>query len=717
MNSHAQKSDLAIGHSPTMQPLFDLTRHSVVVIKDREFVVERRLPGNRWQFLDARNGEPRFHTDAELAVLMGRGEFFMSGEQGVRIYAPPPPSPLAIGPESHERNLRKHAYVSAALENDHAFRRSRGFLVPIITKCAAERGEAPPSFTSVLAWIDEYRRFGDVYGTAAYCDRHDRKGARGSRLEDYQERAIEAGLNRFAELGRASLAYPTVCAEVRKIDDERGRLMDRGLLPPASLDHRGRLKPPSLRTFERRCAAMDRFERDWVLKGPAYAKQKNRTYQTVAKPERPYQEVEVDHTTLDILLIDDSGLLLGRPDLIVFRDRATAMILGYGLGYDQPSYASFLEGLCHAYYPKDAEGQSSNRQAWPCFGRVENLIVDNALHFLGDNIKSAARELGFHILPCRRREPWLKGGLERFFGSMNTGLVHQLPGTTRQNVLARKDHEYLGEACLTLAEFRGLFEFWVRDIYHMEIQNGLGPIPGVGARPLTVWRDKVKSYSSPMLPSRDIFISLAGDIDERTIQKDGIAWDYIKYESPELWGVLADPRHKRRSDGSASRYKVVRDPFDLSEISLIDHDGGVRRIPASLAYRDYATGLSLHQHQVVVNNAREARKGDVDLDALMEAKAYLAEVAAKLRAHPGRRKVQRALARYLSTERSRREMSTIRAASPGIAANDFLDLRQPNRPAKRPRQVEAKPTDDFHTDDIEDLEAIRQRKGWRSYNG
>ncbi len=59
----------------------------------------------------------------------------------------------------------------------------------------------------------------------------------------------------------------------------------------------------------------------------------------MALPDRPYESVEVDHCKLDIRVIDDAGLVYGRPDLIIFRDRATAMILGYGLGFEEPSYA------------------------------------------------------------------------------------------------------------------------------------------------------------------------------------------------------------------------------------------------------------------------------------------------------------------------------------------------------------------------------------------
>ena len=59
--------------------------------------------------------------------------------------------------------------------------------------------------------------------------------------------------------------------------------------------------------------------------------------------------------SFDVLIIDDEqGLVLGRPDLIIFRDRSTAAIGGYGLGFEEPSYAAFVQGLRHTIYPKEA---------------------------------------------------------------------------------------------------------------------------------------------------------------------------------------------------------------------------------------------------------------------------------------------------------------------------------------------------------------------------
>ena len=53
--------------------------------------------------------------------------------------------------------------------------------------------------------------------------------------------------------------------------------------------------------------------RDGMRKGMAFAKRTHRTYSTTARPELPYQEIEVDHCTLDIQLIDEGGSSLWTP--------------------------------------------------------------------------------------------------------------------------------------------------------------------------------------------------------------------------------------------------------------------------------------------------------------------------------------------------------------------------------------------------------------------
>lgn len=83
-----------------------------------------------------------------------------------------------------------------------------------------------------------------------------------------------------------------------------GMMVDRAIERGAD----GSLRPPCLRTFERRVADMDPIERDLARKGPAYVNQKYSTWQTLPLPDRPYETVEVDHCTLDIRVLSESML-------------------------------------------------------------------------------------------------------------------------------------------------------------------------------------------------------------------------------------------------------------------------------------------------------------------------------------------------------------------------------------------------------------------------
>ena len=435
------------------------------------------------------------------------------------------------------------------------------------------------------------------------------------------------------------------------------------------------------------------------------------------------------------MLVNESGVPLGRADVIVFRDRATGMILGRSVGFEQPSYAAFVEGLRHAMYPKDLSHNPAIKNGWPCFGRIENLYVDNAFHFIGNNITQAATELNFHVHPLQPASPWLKGAVERFFGSLNTGLVHLMPGTTLSNVVERKDHEHLGEASLTLAQFEAMLDYWICEIYHASPLKALGPIRGLGDRPLSMWEDKVKVYRTPQLPHPDVFISLAGDRDTRTIQRNGITWEYIIYESPELWSLLSHPKHNRPENGGSTTYKMARDPFDLGVISVHNpYTGQILRIPATGAHADYAHGLTLHQHAVIIANARKKRGDRVKFKDLLDAKAELVELALSISTNPGRKKIERALARFLEVGTTRRLTSQVQPGSlstPPVRLLSF-DAAPPRTEPSVPDHkgdVVAAPdsaaplrsgpkshpllTDD---DGDDDLEEFRAQKNWKSYH-
>jgi putative transposase len=708
---------------------FDLRPHSIVSIEGSEYLVERRLR-DEWCFLNKITDEPIRKTDANLATLQAKGHFYIVWEQGRKEGITPPEEPLNVGEGAHRENLRKLDFVLGCIDHPE-FCRSRNPLKRIIKEIAERRGEIHPKFTTVLNWIDKYELNGAAYGPAALTDRHDLKGRYGNRFSDFQEEAIKIGIELWLNRTTAANAYASVYDNVRKLD-ENGTI-DKSTLAPKFLDEQGRLKPPSRRQFERRCNQVSPAVRDAMRIGAPYARQNYRTYSTTALPDVPYSSVEVDHCTLDIKLLHSSGIHLGRPDLVIFRDKATAMIVGYGLGYEQPSYTSFMDGLRNAIYPKDLRRFPRVKSPWPCWGNIQNLITDRGSHFVGGNIEAAAQQLGINLIPLHAREPWLKGALERFFKSLNDGLLHGLPGTTLSNIYVRRDHDNLGDPVLTVEQFEALLVSWICDEYNARPSKALGHIRGFGGQsPLEAWNAKANKIVIDTLPKPEVFVALAGHTSYRTLQKNGFTVDHIIYENPNLARILGNPKHKRKgSHGGATSYKITRDPHDMGKIYVFNHHANETiTVPATSGHLSYANGLSLTEHEIICANARKMFGTKHDFDDLMRAKASLVEFADKIKSGPKYKKTQRDYARWLEGERVREMRSNIMTVQSD--GSDYLDLvpvavtpilvaplrPEPTQPPlaeipPKPVSPAKQATPDLNTEDDE-FETFKKNKNWNA---
>jgi putative transposase len=656
---------------PAKTRLFDLRPGNLLSFKNRICVVERRL-GDDYQLLELETKNPHFLSDEQIAFHSDHGELFMLdgpdsfGKRKGRI-----PRLIELTQSQKEEVNRKYAYVSAcingsadpdAVPNPDGYTRSRPFMEPIIAQVAAAIGDDdPPGFTTLLGWIDRWLEFSDIYGTASLAARNHLKGPEEEDHGYVWNLAIELGLRSWLRPKvTMAKAYEKVLRVVHLYRLKYGRLYQ-----PEQLDS---IKAPSLRTFQRRCQAIDRYTRDYYKKGADYANKKHRLYRKQLIPDRPYEWLDVDHCTLDIALIGvEYRILLGRPDLIIFRCRATGMIVGYAIGYEAPSYTSFLAGLRNTMFPKNLSAFPSVTLPWPCFGRIENLGVDNAMHFVGDSIANAARELRINKPRFQPKSPWLKGALERFFRTLNVGLIHSLPGSTAIAALDDRAIKKLGAATLTLGQFEELLVYWIVMIHNNKPSKGLGYLRGVGDIPIRLWNEKAEHAKSGLLPPLEHFAALAGDTDDRTIQKNGITWDYITYESIDLLHLTVNPNHKEKNQrGGPSRYKVTRDPEDLGHLYVTDpyNKGTVYKIPATESQFPYANGRSLKIHDLYVREAKRVTKNAVNFEAILAAQARLAKLADGLIKTPQYDDVQNRLAKFFEQEENKRRRSQVTTAIP-----------------------------------------------------
>jgi hypothetical protein len=167
----------------------------------------------------------------------------------------------------------------------------------------------------------------------------------------------------------------------------------------------------------------------------------------------------------------------------------------------------------------------------------------------------------------------------------------------------------------------------------------------------------------------------------------------------------------------------VRNPLDLGAISVINHldHNKVVRIPATAGHRAYATGLTVHQHSVIVANAREKAGERTNMEALQASKTRLAEIVLALRSHPSRRKIERAVARYMDTEAFRRQRSEIIGATKQVKHAALPNYHSASPPAAQAVGDGATVTaaawgDTSWDDDDDDLETLSRGSTMRSYH-
>ncbi|HEX8138917.1 MAG TPA: DDE-type integrase/transposase/recombinase, partial [Pyrinomonadaceae bacterium] len=187
---------------------------------------------------------------------------------------------------------------------------------------------------------------------------------------------------------------------------------------------------------------MDEYEKDKARHGKLYAEQKHEQRKQGPRPTRPLERVEIDHTKLDLFIIDsETRLPVGRPMITVIIDKYSRMIVGMHVGFDPPGYLSVMLCLLHAISPKSYVKTDfpSVENKWNTYGIPEQIIVDNAQEFYSEDFDDACLQLGMLPAYSPVKHPWYKGSIERFFGTQNRRLLHTQPGTTFSNIIARED--------------------------------------------------------------------------------------------------------------------------------------------------------------------------------------------------------------------------------------------------------------------------------------
>jgi len=478
----------------------------------------------------------------------------------------------------------------------------------------AEREVMPkvPHASTVTKWMQQYRDADESIN--ALVDRHALKGNRDSRLHPEIDDLVDQCIRDLYLTPERRSKEVVLEAINHHVDLSNQHRIESEYLPRVGIC-----------TLKRKIEALDAFDVCVARYGQQHAKVKFRSTGMGERAELPLERASIDHCRLDVFVVDEeTGLPLGRPWLTVILDECTRMVLGYSVSFDEPSAMTVMRALRHAMLPKDDIDEITN--AWPTWGVIKTLLVDNGLEFHGFSLDHAAGQFGTTVQTCPRRMPWYKGKVERYFRTVHSNLIAEVPGRTFSNILERGDYDSSKHAVISLDTLNLVLNIWTVDYYHQRKHSALGESPAMR------WARLVGQVDRHLPESAEFVDAAFGKPDTRVLGHQGVQFDSLFYNSDELAAL----RHRH---GDRFNVKIVTNDEDVGHLYVICPDSGAF-IKVQAVDLAYARGLTRWQHRKCREYAAVMGEEKQRNVGLAEAKQRIRELIAadiKLNRRPSRR--------------------------------------------------------------------------------
>jgi putative transposase len=566
---------------------FRLERGLVVRIGDRLFAFHRQIDDKKIQLEDVMTGELR---------SMHIGDFLNRVNQGQYVVAHQTADGMIAALSSSRDKARRVVLGLKLTETQSAQWRLRSLYVQGMYKRGVTRGQRsriaraivaiaqaqddskPPSASTVMGWMRTFEQKGRER-SALISQNAVRAGS--ARLSSAWLEHIQQMLNRhyFIRNGESIAAV----AQRLSVQVSKGKL-------PKGLDANFLVVNES--TVRRIAAQTDPYHRDRARYGPAYASAKWRHAIGGIYATRPMQRVEMDHTVLDIYVIDEvRGIPLGRPTLTIMADGYSGYILAAYISFEGCSVGRVAHTIKLALSPKEEVAQRySLEQSWHTPGLWETLVLDNGLEFHSQHMRTISMELCFDIEYCPVRRPWFKPVVERHMLEM--ARILPIPGRVQKLFGISDPMNPKQQACVTFPDLCACLTKWVVDVHPVTINHRRL------ARPLDLLMDGLKDMPSPTYVDNLQSLDIIGGIAKRlTVRHTGIEMQYLTYRSRELADIA-----KQVAPSFPVNVKI--NPDDLGSI-WVEHPKDKSWINVPATAQVYAKSLTLFQHKMIRQHAKE----------------------------------------------------------------------------------------------------------------
>jgi putative transposase len=272
--------------------------------------------------------------------------------------------------------------------------------------------------------------------------------------------------------------------------------------------------------------------------------------------------VQIDHTQLDIELVDRNGRRMGRAWFTAVIDEYSRALLGFYISPLPPQRFVVGMALAHAIYPKGewlvAHGVEG---AWEMSGVPFTISSDSGSDLRANDTKDAHKAIGITNVDFRPRgRPKYGAIIERFMGTM-AQLAKGLPGYTGPHWLKKpKPSQKL--PCFTLDEINEYITRWVVTRYH---QRSVGRRPP----PARSWCEAAERMPVTMckkpLETREYLEKLyLPSTKPKTVGSKGVQHLYLFFRSEYLDRFLVNASKESRQ----VEFRV--DPRSISQIYYQD---------------------------------------------------------------------------------------------------------------------------------------------------
>ncbi|MBN8978639.1 MAG: DDE-type integrase/transposase/recombinase [Rhizobiales bacterium] len=388
----------------------------------------------------------------------------------------------------------------------------------------------PPSARTFRRWLRVYED--NCFDLLALRKHYRKSGNAFSGMHPEAERIMNRHVLAYCDERRKSIAniYNEMRAEFMTVNDEREQAGKPVLTCPAKS------------TLSHRIKALNAFEVYASRCGVAKARAKFAVVGTGLDVVRPLQHVQIDEWTLQLHTIADHVGLSDhlteadrikmkkeRVKVCVVLDLATRCILAMRLS-PRADAANAIATLAMVVTDKNPIAKAAGCLSdWPMTGTFGLISPDAGSAFIDEGFRACVAGLKATYENAPAGLSWLRGHIERTFGTMHTTLMPNFPGRSFSSIADLGEYKAEDRAAVFTRMLPQVFVRWAVDYYHHTPHAGLG-----GETPYAAWQRLTATYGVDAPPNAHQRREIFGTDLDRALDQRGLRACGVYYQSAAL---------------------------------------------------------------------------------------------------------------------------------------------------------------------------------------